>query len=242
MEEKRGRDMRTIGLIGGMSWESTVPYYKILNEEVNLVLGGYHSAKILLYSVDFDEIERDQVAGNWDHMGETLGDIAKTLQDAGADAIVLCTNTMHKVAPRIESKISVPFLHIADATAEAIQEKGLKRVALLGTIYTMSENFYRDRLISQGLDVDIPSSEERSIIHAIIFDELVHGILRDESRKKLVAIIDRLAKDGAQGMILGCTEIGLLVKPEDTNVVLFDTVELHAKKAARFMLENEKKA
>lgn len=242
MEEKRGRDMRTIGLIGGMSWESTVPYYKILNEEVNLVLGGYHSAKILLYSVDFDEIERDQVAGNWDHIGETLGDIAKTLQDAGADAIVLCTNTMHKVAPRIESKISVPFLHIADATAEAIQEKGLKRVALLGTIYTMSENFYRDRLIAQGLDVDIPSSEERSIIHAIIFDELVHGILRDESRKKLVAIIDRLAKDGAQGMILGCTEIGLLVKPEDTDVVLFDTVELHAKKAARFMLENEKKA
>ncbi|MRR07996.1 MAG: aspartate/glutamate racemase family protein [Deltaproteobacteria bacterium] len=234
--------MRTIGLIGGMSWESTVPYYTILNEEVKKALGGYHSAKILLYSVDFDEIERDQVAGNWDHMGETLGDIAKTLQDAGADAIVLCTNTMHKVAPRIESKISVPFLHIADATAEAIQEKGLKRVALLGTIYTMSENFYRDRLISQGLDVDIPSSEERSIIHAIIFDELVHGILRDESRKKLVAIIDRLAKDGAQGMILGCTEIGLLVKPEDTDVVLFDTVELHAKKAARFMLENEKKA
>lgn len=234
--------MRTIGLIGGMSWESTVPYYKILNEEVNLALGGYHSAKILLYSVNFDEIERDQVAGNWDHMGETLGDIARTLQDAGADAIVLCTNTMHKVAPRIESKINVPFLHIADATAEAIQEKGLKRVALLGTIYTMSENFYRDRLIAQGLDVDIPSSEERSIIHAIIFDELVHGILRDESRKKLVAIIDRLAKDGAQGMILGCTEIGLLVKPEDTDVVLFDTVELHAKKAARFMLENEKKA
>lgn len=234
--------MRTIGLIGGMSWESTVPYYTILNEEVKKALGGYHSAKILLYSVDFDEIEKDQVAGNWDHMGETLGDIAKTLQDAGADAIVLCTNTMHKVAPRIESKISVPFLHIADATAEAIQEKGLKRVALLGTIYTMSENFNRDRLISQGLDVDIPSSEERSIIHAIIFDELVHGILRDESRKKLVAIIDRLAKDGAQGMILGCTEIGLLVKPEDTDVVLFDTVELHAKKAARFMLENEKKA
>lgn len=234
--------MRTIGLIGGMSWESTVPYYTILNEEVKKALGGYHSAKILLYSVDFDEIEKDQVAGNWDHMGETLGDIAKTLQDAGADAIVLCTNTMHKVAPRIESKISVPFLHIADATAEAIQEKGLKRVALLGTIYTMSENFYRDRLIAQGLGVDIPSSEERSIIHAIIFDELVHGILRDESRKKLVAIIDRLAKDGAQGMILGCTEIGLLVKPEDTDVVLFDTVELHAKKAARFMLENEKKA
>lgn len=234
--------MRTIGLIGGMSWESTVPYYTILNEEVKKALGGYHSAKILLYSVDFDEIERDQVAGNWDHMGETLGDIARTLQDAGADAIVLCTNTMHKVAPRIESKISVPFLHIADATAEAIQEKGLKRVALLGTIYTMSENFYRDRLISQGLDVDIPSSEERFIIHAIIFDELVHGILRDESRKKLVAIIDRLARDGAQGMILGCTEIGMLVKPEDTDVVLFDTVELHAKKAARFMLENEKKA
>ena len=234
--------MKTIGLIGGMSWESTVPYYKILNEEIKKALGGYHSAKILLYSVDFDEIEKDQVAGNWDHMGETLGDIAKTLQDAGADAIVLCTNTMHKVAPQIQSKISVPFLHIADATAEAIKEKGLKRVALLGTIYTMREDFYRDRLVSQGLDVDTPSSDDQSTIHSIIFEELVHGILRDESRNKMLEIIDRLAKDGAQCMILGCTEIGMLVKPEDTEVILFDTVEMHAKKAARFMLENEKKA
>ncbi|HAO60936.1 MAG TPA: aspartate racemase [Erysipelotrichaceae bacterium] len=234
--------MKTIGLIGGMSWESTVPYYTILNEEVKKALGGYHSAKILLYSVDFDEIEKDQVAGNWDHMGETLGDIARTLQDAGADAIVLCTNTMHKVAPQIESKISVPFLHIADATAEAIQEKGMKRVALLGTRYTMSEGFYRDRLTCNGLEVQVPNEQEQSTIHRVIFEELVLGILRDESRNELLAIIDRLANDGAQCIILGCTEIGMLVKQEDTDVMLFDTVEMHAKKAARFMLDNEKKA
>ncbi|HAM63818.1 MAG: aspartate racemase [Firmicutes bacterium GWF2_51_9] len=234
--------MKTIGLIGGMSWESTVPYYTILNEEVKKALGGYHSAKILLYSVDFDEIEKDQVAGNWEHMGETLGNIARTLQDAGADAIVLCTNTMHKVAPQIESKISVPFLHIADATAEAIQEKGMKRVALLGTRYTMSEGFYRDRLTCNGLEVQVPNEQEQSTIHRVIFEELVLGILRDESRNELLAIIDRLANDGAQCIILGCTEIGMLVKQEDTDVMLFDTVEMHAKKAARFMLDNEKKA
>lgn len=229
--------MKTIGLIGGMSWESTIPYYRILNETIRDTLGGYHSAKIILYSVDFDEIERDQTAGEWERMGDNLADIALTLQNAGADAIVLCTNTMHKVASQIEAKITIPFIHIADATAEAILDTGLSKVALLGTKYTMSQDFYKDRLTTHGLQVIVPDQADQEFINHVIFEELIQGIVLESSRNQYLAIIDKLNNQGAQGIILGCTEIGILIKPQDTKVPLFDTVEIHAKKAAKFLLE-----
>lgn len=230
--------MKTIGLIGGMSWESTIPYYKILNETVRDTLGGYHSAKILLYSVDFDEIERDQTAGEWARMGETLGDIALNLQTAGAEAIVLCTNTMHKVSDAIEAKIHIPFIHIADATADAVIEAGLSNVALLGTKYTMAQDFYKDRLASKGLQVIVPDEQDQKFINHVIFEELIQGKVLDTSRKRYLKIIDQLVDQGAQGVILGCTEIGILISPQDTNVQLFETVEIHAKKAAKFLLQD----
>ncbi|MGB7594856.1 MAG: aspartate/glutamate racemase family protein [Erysipelotrichaceae bacterium] len=230
--------MKTIGLIGGMSWESTIPYYRILNETVRDTLGGYHSAKILLYSVDFDEIERDQSAGEWERMGETLGNIALTLQNAGAEAIVLCTNTMHKVSDAIEAKIHIPFIHIADATADAVLDAGLSKVALLGTKYTMAQDFYKDRLASKGLIVIIPNAEDQEFINHVIFEELIKGKVLDTSRTRYLEIIDKLVKQGAEGVILGCTEIGILITPQDTDVKLFETVEIHAKKAAKFLLQD----
>jgi len=230
--------MKTIGLIGGMSWESTIPYYKILNETVRDTLGGFHSAKILLYSVDFDEIERDQSAGEWERMGETLGNIALNLQNAGAEAIVLCTNTMHKVSDQIEAKIHIPFIHIADATAEAVLNAGITKIALLGTKYTMSQNFYKDRLASKGLEVIVPDAEDQEFINHVIFDELIQGMIFASSRKRYLDIIDQLVNQGAQGVILGCTEIGILIRPEDTQVRLFETVAIHAKKAAEFLLQD----
>jgi aspartate racemase len=228
--------MKTIGLIGGMSWESTVPYYRILNETVRDALGGYHSAKILLYSVDFDEYERYQTAGEWERMGETLGNIALTLQNAGADAIVLCTNTMHKVSDQIEAKIHIPFIHIADATAEAVLEAGISKVALLGTKYTMSQDFYKDRLSSKGLTVIVPDENDQTFINTVIFSQLIQGKVLASSRQGYLSIIDKLVEQGAQGVILGCTEIGILIRPQDTDVQLFETVEIHAKKAAEFLL------
>ena len=229
--------MKTIGLIGGMSWESTISYYKMLNETIRDTLGGYHSAKIILYSVDFDEIERNQTAQEWDCMGETLANIALTLQNAGAEAIVLCTNTMHKVSSQIEAKITIPFIHIADATAEAVQRAGIFKVALLGTKYTMSQDFYKDRLSAQGLQVIVPDLTDQEFINRVIFEELIQGIILESSRKQYLSIINKLSEQGAQGVILGCTEIGILIRSQDTTIRLFDTVEIHAKKAAKFMLE-----
>ncbi len=224
--------MKTIGLIGGMSWESTVTYYQIVNQTVKKHLGGLHSAKILLYSVDFHEIEQCQANGQWEKSGEILTAAAKALEKAGADFIVICTNTMHKVAPQIQSQILIPILHIADATAEMLQENQMSKVALLGTKYTMTQAFYKDRLIDSGIQVLIPDEQDVEIVNRIIYDELCLGSILDESKQEYLRIISQLAEKGAQGVILGCTEIGLLIKQEDTSLPVFDTTQIHAAKAA----------
>ena len=199
--------MKTLGLIGGMSWESTVTYYQILNETVKQRLGGLHSAKILLYSVDFDEIEKYQSSGEWEKSAEVLSQAAMNLEKAGADFIVICTNTMHKVAPKIQSHISIPIIHIAEATADELIKRGISRVALLGTKYTMTQDFYKDKLLKAGIDVVIPDSTGIETVNDIIYKELCLGIISEESKKKYLEIIYRLAEQGAQGVILGCTEI-----------------------------------
>ena len=229
--------MKTIGMIGGMSWESTLEYYRIVNQEVKARLGGLHSAKCLLYSVDFEEIERLQRQDLWTEAGEVLGRAAQGLEKGGADFILICTNTMHKVADTVKASVSIPLLHLADATAEAIKEKGLKRIALLGTRFTMEEDFYKGRLVDIfGLDVLVPSEPEMEIIHQVIYEELCLGKIDSNSRRKYMDVIDRLKGEGAEGVILGCTEIGLLVKQEDTDVPLFDTTEIHARAAVDFAL------
>ena len=224
--------MKTIGLIGGMSWESTVSYYQMINETIKAQLGGLHSAKILLYSVDFSEIEDCQAKGEWEKSAEILAEAAENLEKAGADFIVICTNTMHKVAPQIQKRISIPILHIADATAEVLIQAGIKTVALLGTKYTMTQEFYKERLISKGLSVVIPNEEEIEQVNNIIYHELCLGIISDTSRKIYAQIIKRLKEEGAEGVILGCTEIGMLISQEDSVLPVFDTTEIHAKKAA----------
>jgi aspartate racemase len=229
--------MKTIGLIGGMSWESTVPYYRIINETVRERLGGFHSAKLILYSVDFHEIEQLQSSGAWDESGRTLAHAARSLQAAGADFIVLCTNTMHKVADAIESSVNIPLFHIADPTAQEIKKTGLKKVGLLGTRFTMEQYFYRGRLHDQHhLDVLIPDETDRGIVHRVIYDELVLGSVREGSRAEYRRIIKNLVDRGAQGVILGCTEISMLVGPSDSPVPLFDTTGLHARQAAEYAL------
>jgi aspartate racemase len=229
--------MRTIGLIGGMSWESTVPYYRLLNEGVKQRLGGLHSARVVLYSVDFHDIERLQHAGRWDEAGALLATAARSLQAAGADFIVLCTNTMHKVAPAIEAAVTIPLLHIADPTAVAVKQAGIRTVGLLGTRFTMEQDFYRGRLEAQhGLKVVIPDATDRDVVHRVIYDELCLGVTQDASRAAYREIINRLVAQGAEGIILGCTEIGLLVKPEDSPVPIFDTTALHATSAVEFAL------
>ena len=230
--------MKTIGLIGGMSWESTTSYYQIINETIKKELGGLHSAKILLYSVDFAEIEHYQAVGDWEKSGQLLADIAQRLEQAGADFIVICTNTMHKVAPRIQAAVSIPLLHIADVTAAEILGRGLRSVGLLGTRYTMEEDFYCGRLRRQGLEVLIPDAPERDMINKVIFEELCLGEIREDSRKKFQAAMTGLARRGARGVILGCTEIGLLLRPEDADLPLFDTTVLHATAAANLALES----
>ncbi len=225
--------MKTIGLIGGMSWESTASYYQLINETIKEKLGGLHSAKILLYSVDFAEIERYQASGDWDKSAEVLSQIAQNLEQAGADFIVICTNTMHKVAPQIQKTISIPILHIAQATADALLENGIKRVGLLGTKYTMTQDFYKEKLFEAGLDVVIPDQAGVEEVNRIIYDELCLGQIEESSKQAYLAIIDDLKNAGAEAVILGCTEIGLLVKQEDTDVPLFDTTAIHAKKAAK---------
>ena len=230
-------NLKTIGLIGGMSWESTVTYYKIINETVKEKLGGLHSAKCVLYSVDFQEIEECQASGNWEKSGEILGEAAYNLEKAGADFIVICTNTMHKVVNQIKEKISIPILHIAEMTAEKILEKGLKNIALLGTKYTMEQDFYKSKLIEKGINVIIPDKNDIEIINEVIYDELCLGTINSDSKKKFLEIVDKLRSKGAEGIILGCTEIGLLIKNEDTDVPLFDTAIIHAEQAAMYSIK-----
>ncbi|WP_282019327.1 aspartate/glutamate racemase family protein [Planomicrobium okeanokoites] len=230
--------MKTIGLIGGMSWESSLEYYRMINKKVNARLGGLHSAECLLYSVDFDEIEQLRSAGEWQKAGEQLADTAKKLEQAGAEFIVICTNTMHKVVGQIEEKISIPVLHIADATAAEIRRQNLVKVGLLGTRYTMEQDFYRSRIESHGIDVLVPPAQQRGEINRIIFEELVAGDLRQSSKETFQQTIRELVADGAEGIILGCTEIGLLIKPQDAEVPVFDTTEIHAAAAVDQALDN----
>ncbi len=230
--------MRTIGLIGGMSWESTVTYYRIVNEVVKKELGGFHSAKCILYSVDFHEIEALQANGEWERSGDLLAEAAISLENAGADFIVICTNTMHKVAAIIQRKISIPILHIAEATSEVLKKKSIHKVALLGTKYTMQQDFYKDILIKNKIDVLIPKEEDIELINTTIYHELCLGVISNNSKREFLRIIDELARCGAEGVILGCTEIGLLIEQKDTNIPLFDTTYIHASKAAWFALQD----
>lgn len=229
--------MQTIGLIGGMSWESTLPYYRLINQTVREARGGLHSAKVLLYSVDFHEIEVLQHAGDWDAAGAAMADAARRLHAGGADFIVLCTNTMHKVAEAITDATPLPLLHIADATAQALIEAGIGRVGLLGTRFTMEQDFYRRRLEARGLEVIVPSAPDRDTVHRIIYDELCQGVIDDASREAYREVMTRLVAAGAEGIILGCTEISLLVGEADASVPLFDTTTLHARAAALHALD-----
>jgi aspartate racemase len=229
--------MKTIGLIGGMSYESTIPYYKIINDEVNKALGGLHSAKVVLYSVDFDEIESRQRSNDWDECGQILKNAAISLEKAGADIILICTNTMHKVFQDVQAGVKVPVLHIAKATASKLIESNVKKVALLGTIYTMTQDFYKSVLIESGLEVVIPDDIQMQEINRIIFEELCKGKIVDSSREYFSKVIDSLKAKGAQAVILGCTEIGLLVTEDKSALKVFDTTVIHAKAAVEAALK-----
>ena len=232
--------MKTIGLLGGMSWESTIEYYRLLNQIVKAELGGLHSAKILMYSFDFEELVQLKHKGDWSKIGRLLAEAAVDLEGGGADCILVATNTMHKVADAIMVATSIPLIHIADATAEEIKRQGVQRVGLLGTRFTMEESFYKDRLIYQhGLAVQVPNGEERDLVHDVIYDELCLGKIRRASRDRYRQVISNLVNSGAEAIILGCTEIGLLVKPEDSPVPLFDTTEIHAAAAVKWAISEE---
>lgn len=227
--------MKTIGLLGGMSWESTLGYYRAINEGIKNVLGSLHSAKIAMYSVDFEPIEQLQHAGDWEGTAKILCEAAKSIQAAGADFLLICTNTMHKVAPEIEAAIQIPLLHIADATAEILVNEGIKTVGLLGTAFTMEQEFYKGRLTNNyGLQVLVPNEEDREIVHKVIYQELCLGDIQSDSKAEYLRIIDALAAQGAEAVILGCTEIGMLVNQTDTNVRLLDTTAIHAAKAVEY--------
>lgn len=229
--------MRTIGLIGGMSWESSLLYYQIINQTVKQRLGGLHSAQCLMWSFDFAEIEALQAAGDWDAATQRMIDAARALERGGADCIVICTNTMHRMAADVQRAVDLPLIHIADATAQKIVEAGISNIALLGTRYTMEQDFYKGRLIDQfGLKVLVPDAEGIQVVHDIIYEELVLGIVRDESRRQYQRVIDQLAQQGAEGVILGCTEITLLIQPEHTSLPVFDTTYLHAVAAVDWAL------
>ena len=230
--------MQTIGLLGGMSWESTVTYYQIVNQVVKERLGGLHSAKCILYSVEFDEIERCQSSGDWDRSAEILAQAAQALERAGADFILICTNTMHKVYEPVQAAVSVPILHIADLTLSALQAQGIRRVALLGTRYTMEQDFYKQRLLDGGLEVLIPPAADRQEINRIIFQELCQGAISPASKATFLRVLEDLAAAGAEGAILGCTEIGLLISQGDSALPLFDTTLIHARAAAEIALGN----
>ena len=229
--------MKTIGLLGGMSWESTVEYYRIMNELVRNRLGGLHSAKCVLYSVNFEEIERHQANGEWEQAGQLLGDAAYSLEQAGADFIVICTNTMHKVVKCIEEKIQIPILHIADSTAHVIKQAKIKKVGLLGTRYTMEQDFYKSRIASNGIEVIVPQVNDRSMMNKVIFEELCLGHTIPSSKYYFINVIKGLIDQGAEGIILGCTEIGLLISQDDVDVPLFDTTQIHAIEAVNVALE-----
>ncbi len=232
--------MKTIGLLGGMSWESTASYYKAVNEEVKARLGGLHSAKISMHSVDFHEIEQLQHQGKWDQTAEILSQAAISIEKAGADFILICTNTMHKVAPQIEQQLSIPLLHIADATAEELKKDGITTVGLLGTRFTMEQDFYKGRLTdNHGIEVMVPDEHEQSVVHDVIYKELCLGEINPSSRSAYLAIIEKLHNQGAQAIILGCTEIALLVRPSDTNVPLYDTAQIHAVKGVEWALNDD---
>ncbi|MFF0414370.1 aspartate/glutamate racemase family protein [Kitasatospora sp. NPDC004745] len=228
--------MKTLGLIGGMSWESTAEYYRHLNELTRERLGGLHSAPLVLYSVDFATVERLQAEGRWEEAGALLADAARALQAAGAELLLICTNTMHKVADQVASAVRVPLLHLADATAQAVRTAGLRRVGLLGTAFTMEQDFYRGRLAAGGLDVLVPDQEGRALVHRVIYQELCLGVVREESRAAYRRVIEDLVAAGAEGIVLGCTEIELLVRPEDSPVPLFPTARLHAEAAVEAAL------
>ncbi|HDR7645664.1 TPA: aspartate/glutamate racemase family protein [Bacillus mycoides] len=230
--------MKTIGLIGGMSWESTSEYYRILNEEIKSRLGGLHSAKCLINSVDFEEIERFQSNGDWDGAGEVLGNAAYSLQKGGADFIIICTNTMHKVVEKIKENINIPVLHIADTTAKEIKRKGIQTIGLLGTKYTMEQDFYKSRIEENNIKVIVPVEKNREKINEIIYTELCLGKITSQSREYYKRVIEELVQKGAQGIILGCTEIGLLIKQEDVVVPIFDTTFIHAIEAVNVAFEN----
>ena len=230
--------MKTIGLIGGMSWESSLEYYRIINEKVKEKLGGLHSAKSLMYSVDFDEIEKLQHQGNWGEATKLMIDAAQRLERGGADFVIICTNTMHKMADEVQNNIKMPLLHIADATAERIQAKGLKKIGLLGTKFTMEEDFYKWRLINKyNLEVLIPIDEDRQIVHDVIYNELCLGTINQSSKDQFIRIINNLVDNGAEAVILGCTEIPLLVQQTDIKVLLFDTTKIHAESAVEYSLK-----
>ncbi|MFX4293769.1 aspartate/glutamate racemase family protein [Streptomyces bohaiensis] len=228
--------MKTVGLIGGMSWESTAEYYRLLNELTRERLGGLHSSRCVLYSVDFAEIEQLQVQGRWEEAGELLAGAARALEAAGADLVLICTNTMHKVADRVQDAVGVPLLHLADATADAVLGAGLRTVGLLGTAFTMEQDFYRRRLEAHGLTVLVPGADDRALVHRVIYEELCLGVVRDSSRESYRRVIAELAENGAEGVVLGCTEIELLVGPGDSTVPLFPTTRLHAEAAVRAAL------
>ncbi|WP_409493939.1 aspartate/glutamate racemase family protein [Amycolatopsis sp. cmx-11-12] len=228
--------MKTIGLLGGMSWESSAGYYRLVNERVRELRGGYHSARTVLYSVDFADFEAMQAEGRWDDAGRELNRAARSLEAAGADFVVLCTNTMHKVADQLTDGLGIPLLHIADTMAVAIKAANIKRVGLLGTGFTMTQPFYRERLAAHGLDVLVPDEADRETVHRVIYDELIHGVVTEDSRERCREVIARLAEAGADGVIYGCTEIELLVGPEDSPVPTFPTTRLHAEAAVDYAL------
>jgi len=226
--------MKTLGLIGGMSWESTVPYYRLINEAIKARLGGLHSARLVLYSVDFEEIARLQHAGDWDAAGNVLADAAQRLERAGAEALVICANTMHKVVPAIEAAVRMPVLHVVDAVAEDIRAAGFSKVGLLGTRFTMEHPFYAERLAQHGLQALIPEKDDRDIVHRVVYEELCLGKIVDASRDEYRRIMAKLVAQGAEAIILGCTEISMLVGMQDAFVPLFDTTAIHARKAAEW--------
>jgi len=230
--------VKTIGLIGGMSWESSIEYYRIINETTKAKLGGLHSARSVMLSVDFAEIEALQHQGNWPEAAQALTSAAQQVERGGADFVILCTNTMHKVADDIQTHLNIPLLHIADAMARKIKDRGLRKIGLLGTRFTMEEDFYKARLTSQyGLKVIVPESEQREVVHRVIYDELCLGDIRQSSKAQYVKIMNQLIAAGAEGIILGCTEIGLLVHDEDSSTPLFDTTLIHAVAAVEYALE-----
>jgi aspartate racemase len=230
--------VKTIGLIGGMSWESSIEYYRIINETAKAKLGGLHSAKSIMYSVDFAEIEILQHQGKWAEAAQMLIDAAKNLENGGADFIVLCTNTMHKVADDIQANVKIPFLHIADATAQLVKDSGIQKIGLLGTRFTMEEEFYKGRIAQKyGLSVNVPNAQEREIVHRVIYDELVVGKIQQHSKEQYIRIIEQMVIQGAEGVILGCTEIGLLIHKQDSQVPLFDTTRIHAEAAVEYALK-----